>query len=265
MKTKILYITIIFLSISMVINSCTKNNNTNPVSVIVDEETQSIEISWQTKAAMPDARYCGDAIVCNDMIYHIGGRSSISIERSNFEYDPILDSWNTKAVMQRATMKLALAAIGDNIYAIGGDRFLSKNEIYNTLSNTWTYGASMPTRRQHVDCGVVNGKIYVIGGLLSWDAFTGINEAYDPATNTWETKAPMPTPRHNPAITVYEDKIYVFGGSGSTTDIWAFQNTVEVYDPATDTWVSKQGLPTNRFKPATAVIDDKIYISSEAL
>jgi N-acetylneuraminic acid mutarotase len=262
-KRVLLYITLVLLSSIIVFNSCEKNDN--PIIEIeeieeIEEVEPSIKISWQPKAEMPTGRYSGDAVVCNDKIYHIGGRSRQSVEKSNFEYDPILDLWSTKADMQKETMNLALAAIGDNIYAIGGDLFLSTNEIYNTNTDTWSYGAEMPTPRQHVDCGVVGGKIYVIGGLTSWEEYTGINEAYDPTMNTWTTKASMPTPRHNPAIEVYKDKIYVFGGGGTPADIWEDLNNVEVYDPATNTWETKQGLPTIRFKPATAVIDDKIYV-----
>lgn len=259
-KSVLMYVAITLLSFSILNSSCKKE-----VQIIEEEEEivvvePSIKILWEKKSDMPGERYGGDAVVCNDKIYHIGGRSVRGFEKSNFEYNPASDLWTTKASMGLETMNLALAAIGDNIYAIGGDPFLSKNEIYNTLTDDWSIGAHMPTPRQHVDCGVVNGKIYVIGGLTSWEDLTGINEAYDPATDTWETKAPMPTPRHNPAIIVYDNKIYVFGGAGSPIDIWSYLKTVEVYDPATDTWETKQSLPETRFKPATAVIDDKIYV-----
>jgi N-acetylneuraminic acid mutarotase len=209
MKTKtLLYLVISVFSNIVIFNSCEKDSTPDPTSdPIPIPDTASIEIAWLTKANMPDSRYSGDAVVCNDKVYHIGGRSFQSVEKSNFEYDPIQDLWNTKAEMQEETMNLALAAVGDNIYSIGGDPFLSKNEIYNSITNTWTYGEEMPTPRQHVDCGVVDGKIYVIGGLTSWEEYTGINEAYNPTTNTWAIKAAMPTARHNPAIEVYKNKI----------------------------------------------------------
>ena len=93
MNIKMLYITILLLSSSIVFNSCNNDNDKNPVNVIEEEEQQSIEISWQTKAEMPSSLYCGDAIVCNDRIYHIGGRSSRSIVKSTFEYDPLEDKF----------------------------------------------------------------------------------------------------------------------------------------------------------------------------
>jgi len=271
MKKKVfLYLLMSLLSSSIVFSSCEKSKDVPDPDPIPnpdpdpdpdeDEDEATIKISWLSKAEMPNPRYGGDAVVCNDIIYHIGGRNSQSAQKSNYAYNTLQNIWTTKAEMQVATMNLALASVGTKIYAIGGDPFLAKNESYNTTTNSWSYGAAMPTPRQHIDCGVVNGKIYVIGGLTSWDDYTGINEAYDPITDTWETKAPMPTPRHNPAIVVYNNKIYVFGGAGTPADIWTDLSMVEVYDPATDTWEEKQGLPTARFKPGAVVINDKIYV-----
>ena len=44
----------------------------------------------------------------------------------------------------------------------------------------------------------------------------------------------MPTPRYGPAAAVVDGKIYVFGGN----DVGSL-DTVEEYDPDTDTWTTK--------------------------
>src|SRR5580704_8481341 len=59
---------------------------------------------------------------------------------------------------------------------------------------TWTTMASMPTARQQLAAGVVNGRLYAIGGLDSV-GYSNAVEAYDPATDTWSTKASMLTAR----------------------------------------------------------------------
>jgi hypothetical protein len=38
--------------------------------------------------------------------------------------------------------------------------------MYDPATNTWTSRSAMPTTRNHAFSGVVNGKIYVIGGRL---------------------------------------------------------------------------------------------------
>jgi len=65
----------------------------------------------------------------------------------------------------------------------------------------------------------------------------------------------MPTARRNHASCVVNDKIYVIGGyNGSYLD------SVEEYDPATDTWTTKTVMPTARSDHACAVVNSKIYV-----
>jgi N-acetylneuraminic acid mutarotase len=67
----------------------------------------------------------------------------------------------------------------------------------------------------------------------------------------------MPTPRTSFEIAVYKNKIYCIGGyigNGSVTAV------NEVYDPATDTWETKEPMPTARSLPGTNMVAGKIYL-----
>ena len=63
-------------------------------------------------------------------------------------------------------------------------------EEYDPKTNTWSERSSTPTARNHAAVGVVNNKIYVIGGRLG-GAFiftasnTNVVEEYDPMTDQW--------------------------------------------------------------------------------
>ena len=136
----------------------------------------------------------------------------------------------------------------------------------------WTQKADMPTIRSDFSTCVVDGKIFVIGGSLrlEWDEYGDLSlstvEMYDPETDTWEGKANMPTVRSNVSVSVVDGKIYAIGGSktkkyqvprgfGHESEELP---TVEMYDPATDTWTQKVDMPTPR-KTKTCVVDGKIY------
>jgi N-acetylneuraminic acid mutarotase len=91
-------------------------------------------------------------------------------------------------------------------------------------------------------------------------------EMYDPETDAWAGKANMPTVRSNVSVSVVDGKIYAIGGSkmkkiqvprGFNTGSEELP-TVEMYDPATDTWTQKADMPTPR-KTKTCVVDSKIY------
>ncbi len=135
-------------------------------------------------------------------------------------------------------------------------------------AHEWETVAPMPTPRRALSAATgADGRIYAIGGSQN-NQNTNLDtvERYDPHTNTWTTVAPMPTRRSNLAATVAPcpatapapvagECIYAIGGWGSD------ERVVEVYHPATDTWLSSARpgdgvarMPTGRssFAVATA-------------
>ena len=121
----------------------------------------------------------------------------------------------------------------------------------------WETMADMPTGRLGPGVAVVNGKIYVIGGM--YVDFLNTNEEYDPATDTWTRKRSMPTRRIAFATAVYQNKVYCIGGGGD----FGFEEVTgitEVYDPLTDTWETKATMPTAREFICADVVNGKIYV-----
>jgi hypothetical protein len=86
----------------------------------------------------------------------------------------------------------------------------------------------MPTPRAiSLSSSVVNGIIYVIGGINGERAFSTV-EAYDPATDTWTGKTSMPEVRGMFATSVVGGKIYAIGGNNAGHG--AVMSTVYEYD-----------------------------------
>jgi hypothetical protein len=90
------------------------------------------------------------------------------------------------------------------------------HEVYDPATNTWTRRADMPTPRNHAAVGVVDGRIYMIGGR-SGSVFipnatnVDIVEEYDPAKDLWTLRQPMPTPRSASVWGTHNGRIYVLG------------------------------------------------------
>jgi len=186
--------------------------------------------------------------------------------------------WAPMAPMPTAPRGFAAAAVNGKIYAIGGydpsnrNASLSTVEVYDPATNTWrssteppgTPGAPapMPTARGFLAAAAVNGKIYAIGG----DDGNIVNtvEVYDPATNTWRSSteppgtpgapAPMPTAQFKLAAAAVNGKIYAIGGVAGN----ALQ-TVEVYDPSSNSWSTAAGMLTARYGLAAADANGLIY------
>ena len=119
------------------------------------------------------------------------------------------------------------------------------------VHNYWTTGAPLPIAVTYQMTGVIEGKIYNVGGHST--KVVGNNQVYDPVADAWTTGAPLPTPTLNAASAVVKNILYIFGGSstsGITNEVWA-------YNPKTNTWTTKATMPTAR-QGAVAVMENNI-------
>jgi N-acetylneuraminic acid mutarotase len=233
------------------------------------------EDSWTTKAPLPDGISIVKAAVVNGKIYAMTGLSI-------YEYDPDADNWTAKTPIPtpRTSYSYGIAACQNKIYVIGGERwnessgnsnYLSTNEVYDPLTDTWETKESMPTGRRYVEANVVDGKIYVISGNINYPSYgrTHVNEVYDPATDSWTTKQPIPYPVIKGASTVLDSKIYILGGLfESDTPPNARYN--QIYDTETDTWSLGDPLPTQMWYTAAgattgAMAPKRIYVMGGGL
>jgi len=134
--------------------------------------------------------------------------------------------------------------------------------------NKWSGFTAKPTPRSDSSSAVINGKIYVIGGVghVGSDSgygrksatYTKAVEIYDPAIDSWTTGAEMNNVRFGAGSVSDDEKIYILGGK--TAGPHGFKADNEVYDPATDTWSTIADMPIDRAHFGTALIDGKIYV-----
>lgn len=125
----------------------------------------------------------------------------------------------------------AFAVVGTKLYVMGGQE---KAESVTTLSRCfvldmaspkegWKELSRMPEARMLAAAGVVNGRIYVMGGCSLHPDAKGAAErtylhsvmCYDPATDSWSTvPAPMPEPLVGVAnpLPSYKGKLYIVAG-----------------------------------------------------
>jgi N-acetylneuraminic acid mutarotase len=195
-------------------------------------EASVTENSWMPKAPMPGAGDGFKAGMMNNKVYVFG---------SNVTYEYDLYGWATKKPMPTSRGDFALATYQNNIYCIGGRTNSGPegaNEVYDPVSDSWENNTAMPTPRHGLDANVVNGRIYLISGLIPWSDFpnvnidlyttyklTNITEVYDPATDTWTTKTPIPNAVSYYASAVVNGKIYIIS-----------ETLTQVYDQETDSW-----------------------------
>jgi N-acetylneuraminic acid mutarotase len=248
--------------------------------------------SWTKKKNMPQASHHIGLTELNGKIYVVGGfikpasgPTAWEPVDNVWEYDPAADTWKALAPLSKKRGAPVAVAHGGKVYAIGGaglhpgsketvvhparpHRALGANEVYDPAANTWKTLQDMPTARNHGAVGVVNNKIYYIGGRIG-NAFitrasnTDIVEVYDPATDQWgPLLAPMITPRSAVAWGTHNNRIYVAGGEQRTSEFQRTFRAVEAYDPAANRWMALPPMEFPRHGLAGAIVNGKFHLVS---
>ena len=232
-------------------------------------------VAWRSRAPLPAARYLPNgAAAINGKIYVPGGTTPLGPTRSLFVYNTATNSWTTKASMPNRSYGGAAAAIDGKLWVLatpeGADGFFTDPTRlfrYDPATDSWSEREPAPHHHHRAVVGVINGKLYVAGGMTKtlrnevtyeydpepW----GELDVYDPATNVWTTRRSMPTPRWGAAGGVIDGKLYVAGGRGIDPSP---RSTMEVYDPATNSWAARAKMLTPREGTSAAVVGGKLYV-----
>jgi N-acetylneuraminic acid mutarotase len=203
-----------------------------------------------------------------------------------WEYDPASDNWKALAPMPTRRGSPVAVTVGDKLYVIGGATLppgsketavhpqrahisVGNVEEYDPATDTWRQRASMPTPRNHATAGVVNGKVYVIGGrvgaafISAGSSNVDVVEEYDPAADAWgSARAKMPSARSAMASGVHGGRIYVTGGEGQSAQMMYTFRALEAYDPANNRWTLLPSMPVSRHGLAGAVLGNRLHMVS---
>lgn len=125
----------------------------------------------------------------------------------------------------------------------------------------WSKAAPAGVARQELYPAVLDGRIYVAGGLLSPNTgYSAHFEAFDPQQDRWTRLATLPQARHHIALAAEGGVIYGVGGFSGGFPRWQAQADVFVYDPAADHWRTGVPLPTPRAEGVVAAVSGKVYV-----
>ncbi|MEO0093079.1 MAG: hypothetical protein ABIK67_02325, partial [candidate division WOR-3 bacterium] len=122
-------------------------------------------------------------------------------------------------------------------------------------ADSWRTKAPMNSARHGIGSGVINGKLYAIGGSISGWVLND-NEVYDPIGNYWQSAPSMLVPRTGlPAGAVINNEIYIMGGLYYE----AILSENMSFNPTTNAWKVTASMPTPRYDLCCAVVGGKIY------
>jgi N-acetylneuraminic acid mutarotase len=218
--------------------------------------------TWTTRAPSGFKRQEVTYQQSGGKMYLAGGRSDVQQV-----YDPGTNTWSNVASLPAPVPMdhIQTAAVNGKIYYIGGltgwpGPSVGAVYVYDTATDTFSTGASMPTGRDRGAGGTAayNGKIYVAGGLHNGTT-VGWFDVYDTATNTWASLPDLPHRRDHFQGAIVNGRFWAIGGRVSSTPLRVGYN--EAFDLTTQKWLTGFApLPTLRGGVATAVFGNEIAV-----
>jgi len=240
--------------------------------ISMDLSTCIAQSPWTQKADRPYSAFAPSACIFEGKLYVMGGLDSYSPDETNDALDSVSvydleqDSWSLRANMPSNNNFFSSFVYNGKILTIGGMRSVyytpvSAIEFYDPVSDTWSHLTDIPLAGVLQASTILDDKLYVFGGAKSdYDSPYDKVQIYDLISGVWTEGAEMPTPRSESSAITVNDKIYVIGGQQGKTTGWLGMKTVEVYDPASDSWMPGTDMILPRKWLATCYLDSCIYV-----
>ena len=274
--TKTMTYSVIFLAI----NETTLNKYN-----IVDKNISTILHLPKTAV---ETRYVPNVVKVNEWVYITNFKENKCAMKLNLSESSL--TWK-KVQWKNKYKNKKYIAIKDSILAVGSHYdFMGRTESLvtsiaktedglkfgcaqafwlNTTTKTWTQLPSMNEPRTGHTLVLYRGLVCAIGGSPSRSA-----ECYNFTSKEWSFLVPMKTARRDAAAVELNGELYVIGGATTwypilTAVFELYQdphqdvvelNSVEKYNPATNSWVQVANLLERRMYHSAGVFNGKIYV-----
>ncbi|MGZ5364958.1 MAG: Kelch repeat-containing protein, partial [Mycobacterium sp.] len=224
--------------------------------------------TWTTMPALPEARSDFGVAITDARLVAIGGMSLGRVLNSVEALDLTTATWTALPDLATGRHGLAVAAVGKTVYAIGGSTSPADSQVTAAAESLklaprkpqpaaeWRLLPDAPTARLMSASTVLEGKIYIAGGMLGHAETLDTFESFDPQTGEWQTLPPLPIPLHHAAAAAYRGEVVVLGGASDTVadasnKVFAFRD---------GKWEELPSLQHARASPSAAVVDDKLVV-----
>jgi N-acetylneuraminic acid mutarotase len=127
-------------------------------------------------------------------------------------------------------------------------------------ASTWRPLPSMPTARQNMASAVLDGTVWVVGGLERGSRGSRRVEGYDPVINGWKSGPDLPVRLHHEMVVTYKGELVVIGGWIPKGSDPSAEISDRVFALRGGRWVSLPSLDRPRAAGAAAVVGDRIVV-----
>jgi len=193
--------------------------------------------TWMPAVSMVVARSSHTATLLRDgRVLVVGGFDASGPLGSAEMYDPVANRWSSAGSMRSRRLGHTATLLGDGRVLVAGGN-LATADLFDPGTGQWLAVPSMSqARRQHSATLLEDGNVLVVGGLGLQGSLASA-EIYLSTEGRWSPAATMTSSRAaHTATLIAGGRVLVVGGLVSDGTISSALSSVEIYDPATDTW-----------------------------
>ncbi len=199
--------------------------------------------TWTTSTPPNSPGYNCASCVANGEIYKLSGSGSISVFEKFTPTSGGLGTWTTLVGGPSDIMNAQNSMTFDGstyIYVSSADYSTVTSSFfarYNLQTAVWESLTGSPHPKRYGGLTAVDGKIYLIGGLIPTGVDPQVCQVYNPATSQWSTIAPIPEAINFAKWSTTTDGRYVYlvtSGGGYST--YPSSDNVYYYDPVSNQW-----------------------------
>jgi serine/threonine protein kinase/N-acetylneuraminic acid mutarotase len=224
--------------------------------------------TWTSLPALTQGRSDLGVAIADGRLVAVGGLSAGRVLKSVTMLDLTTNTWAPLPDMGTARHGMAVAAVDKFVYVVGGSTDVGDSQVTSSAeamklaarklqpASQWRAVADAPTARLMSAWTVLDGKIWIFGGLRAGTALQTV-ETYDPQTGAWQTQPPLPVPLHHAAATTYRGQVVVIGGASDNIA----QASNQVFVLRGDSWAKLPSLNHARAAPAVATVGDRIVVT----
>ncbi|MEO5799590.1 MAG: kelch repeat-containing protein [Gemmatimonadales bacterium] len=210
---------------------------------------------WLHVGRMPKPFLGGIAATIGDTFYAgLGASRGADPDNPLIWRTTLRNRWRKGDSLLAPMGEVAGGIIDGRLYLVGeGER---STAVYDIAAGRWRPDAAeeRPAAGNHHAAEVVNGKLYLLGGL-GRDA-EGRVQIYDPVSNRWSLGPPMPFAAGSSSSALIDGRLYVAGGIvGHATTASA-----AVLDIASGTWSTIKSMPRPRNHAASGTDGKRFFV-----